>query len=105
MTTEVQWSELQRDPRGVAALAERDDVRIRRRDGGSLLLAREDRAHAAADGALAASRALRTALQRLGDAAHEALTEEFPWLELLPVEDRHRFAAEFGRAVQTSAEL
>jgi hypothetical protein len=105
MTTEVQWSELQRDPGGVAALAERDDVRVQRRDGEPLLLVREDRAHAAADGALAAARALRTALVHLDEAAHEALTGEFPWVDRLPADDRRRFVSEFARAVQTSAEL
>jgi hypothetical protein len=105
MTTEVQWSELQRDPRGVAALADRGDVRVRRRDGVSLLLVREDRAEAAADGALAAARALRTALLHLDEAAHEALTGEFPWVDLLPVDDRRHFASDFARAVQASAEL
>jgi len=105
MTTEVQWSELQRDPRGVAALADRGDVRVRRREGAPLLLVREDRAEAAADGALAVARALRTALQRLEGTAHEALTDEFPWVGLLPVEDRRRFAGDFGQAVQASAEL
>lgn len=105
MTTEVQWSELQRDPRGVAALADRGDVRVRRRNGVPLLLVREDRAEAAADGALAAARALRNALLHLDEAAHEALTEEFPWVDLLPVDDRRRFASDFARAVQASAEL
>jgi hypothetical protein len=105
MATDVQWSELQRDPRRVAALADRGDVRLRRRDGVALLLVREDRAEAAADGALAAARALRTALLRMGDAAHEALTGEFPWIVLLPVDDRRRFAGGFARAVQASAEL
>ncbi|QYN40956.1 hypothetical protein K1T35_32875 [Pseudonocardia sp. DSM 110487] len=105
MTTEVQWSELQRDPRGVAALADRGDVRVRRREGVPLLLVREDRAEAAADGALAVARTLRTALLHLDEAAHEALTEEFPWLDKLPVDDRRRFASEFGQAVQASAEL
>jgi hypothetical protein len=105
MATDVQWSELQRDPRRVAALADRDDVRIRRPDGVALLLVQEDRAEAAADGALAAARALRTALAHMGDAAPEALTGEFPWVERLPVDDRRRFAGDFARAVVTSAEL
>jgi hypothetical protein len=106
MATEVQWSELQRDPRGVAALADRGDVRIRRRDGVPLLLVREDRAHAAADGALAAARALRNALVHLdAEGAHAALAEEFPWADLLPVPERRRFVIDFVRAVQASAEL
>lgn len=105
MTTEVLLSELQRDPEGVAALADRDDVRVRRRHGVPLLLVREDRAESAAEGALAAARTLRTALLRLDEAAHEALTGEFPWIEHLPVDDRRRFAGDFARAVQASAEL
>ena len=44
---EVQWSELQRDPKSVAALADAGDVRVRRRDGAPLVLSREDRIEAA----------------------------------------------------------
>jgi hypothetical protein len=106
VTTEVQWSELQRDPKGVAALADQGDVRVRRRDGVSLLLVREDSATSAADGAVSAARALRNALAHLsGDAAAEALVEEFPWVDLLPPVDRIRFVADFVRAVGASAEL
>jgi hypothetical protein len=105
MTTEVPLRELQRDPDGVAALADRDDVRVQRHDGEPLLLVREDRAHAAADGALAAARALGSALLHLDEAAHEALTGEFPWAGLLPTDDRRRFVSDFARAVEASAEL
>lgn len=106
VTTEVQWSELQRDPKGVAALADQGDVRVRRRDGVPLLLVREDSADAAAVGALSAARALRNALAHLSpDEAVVVLVEEFPWLDLLPPVDRRRFATEFVRAVAASAEL
>lgn len=106
VTTEVQWSELQRDPRGVAALADRGDVRVRRRDGVPLLLVREDSASSAADGALSAARALRNALAHLSaDEAVDALVEEFPWVDLLPEADRRRFVADFVRGVGASAEL
>ena len=106
MTTEVQWSELQRDPKGVAALADRGDVRVRRRDGVPLLLVREDSAESAAVGALSAARALRNALAYLSaDDAVGALIEEFPWLDLLPEAERRQFASDFVRAVQASAEL
>jgi hypothetical protein len=98
VTTEVQWSELQRDPKGVAALADQGDVRVRRRDGVPLLLVREDSAGAAAEGALTAARALRSALAHLD--ASDALTEEFPWADLVPEPGRRRFAADFVRAVQ-----
>jgi hypothetical protein len=106
VTTEVQWSELQRDPKGVAALADRGDVRVRRRDGVPLMLVREDSARSAADGALNAARALRSALAHLSaEDAADSLREEFPWVDLLPEVDRHRFAVDFVRAVGASAEL
>lgn len=106
VTTEVQWSELQRDPKGVAALADRGDVRVRRRDGVPLLLVREDSVTSSAAGAVTAARALRNALVHLSaEGTVDALTEEFPWADLLPEADRRRFAADFVRAVQASAEL
>lgn len=106
VTTEVQWSELQRDPRGVAALADEGDVRVRRRDGVALLLVREDAAAAAATGAMSAARALRNVLAHLSSAdAVAALTDEFPWLDLLPQVERRQFATDFVRAVGASAEL
>jgi hypothetical protein len=106
VTTDVQWSELQRDPKRVAALADRGDVRVRRRDGVPLLLVREDSASSAAEGALSAARALRNALAHLSaEGAVDTLTEEFPWADLLPEADRRQFAADFVRAVQASAEL
>jgi hypothetical protein len=89
MTTEVQWSELQRDPKGVAALADQGDVRVRRRDGVPLLLVREDSANAGADGAMSAARALRNALAHLpAGSAADVLREEFPWVDLLPDTER-----------------
>ncbi|MBO0807474.1 MAG: hypothetical protein J2P32_04115, partial [Actinobacteria bacterium] len=72
MATEVQWSELQRDPKGVAALADQGDVRVRRRDGVPLLLVREDTAEAVTQGALAAARALRNVLVHLPEHAAAA---------------------------------
>jgi hypothetical protein len=106
VTTEVQWSELARDPKSVAALADRGDVRLRRRDGAPLLLIREDRSGAAQAGSLTAARALRNALAHLGpDEAASALQEEFPWVDQLPTDDVPAFVAEFIRAVGASAEL
>jgi hypothetical protein len=106
MTTEVQWSELQRDPKSVAALADQGDVRVRRRDGVPLLLVREDRASVLAEGSMTAARALRNALAHLSpDGVLESLVEEFPWVGLLPDDDQRLFAVDFVRAVQASAEL
>lgn len=106
MTIEVQWSELQRDPKSVAALADAGDVRIRRRDGAPLLLIREDRAESAETGALTAARALRNVLMQMPvDRAGELLRDEFPWVELLPPADPAAFVKDFVRAVQACAEL
>ncbi len=106
MTVEVQWSELQRDPKGVAALADRGDVRVRRRDGAALLLTREDRASSSAEGAVTAARALRNLLVHVEpETAATALIDEFPWADVLPKEDRVRFVTDFVRAFQASAEM
>lgn len=106
VTVDVQWSELQRDPKGVAALAEKGEVRVRRRDGATLLLVREDRAISGSEGAVTAARALRNILAHLPlHAAAEALRDEFSWLDLLPEADRSLFVTEFIRAFQASAEL
>ncbi|WP_436493852.1 hypothetical protein [Actinokineospora sp. HUAS TT18] len=109
MSTEVQWSELQRDPKSVAALADQGDVHVRRRDGAALLLTRVDRAAATASGAIHAARALRSLLAHLPSetlaAAAASLADEFPWVDVLPPEDRRQFVADFARAFQGSAEL
>lgn len=106
MTVEVQWSELQRDPKSVAALADRGDVRVWRRDGAALLLTREDRAGSAAEGAVTAARALRTLLGHMAPAAAAAaLVDEFSWADVLPEQDRTQFVADFVRAFQASADM
>lgn len=109
MTTEVQWSELQRDPKSVAALADRGDVHVRRRDGAALLLTRVDRAATSAEGAVHAARALRSLLVHLPREAREAaarsLVDEFPWVDILPAADRDQFVVDFSRAFRASAEL
>jgi hypothetical protein len=106
MATEVQWSELQRDPKSVAALADEGDVRVRRRDGVTLLLTREDRFQSAAEGSVTAARALRNVLaHRPADVAARALVDEFPWVDVLPADEQAQFVQDFARAFQASAEL
>lgn len=106
MTTEVQWSQLQRDPKGVASMADAGDVVVRRRDGVPLLLTREDRASASGAGSVTAARTLRNALTHLPAAeAAEVLRDEFPWVERLPEDDIAVLVVEFTRAVEASAEL
>lgn len=106
MTTEVQWSQLQRDPKSVAALADEGDVRVRRRDGAPLLLIREDRASLAAEGAITVARALQNLFEHLpAEAVTQILLDTFPWTDYLPEIDRAQFAAEFTRAFEASAQL
>lgn len=105
-TKEVQWSELQRDPKGVAALADAGDVRVRRRDGADLLLTREDRMVTSGEGAIATVRMLRNLLAHVPvETAAAALSDEFPWLSLLPADAVPQFVAEFIKAARISAEL
>ncbi|MGH3840533.1 MAG: hypothetical protein ACRDS0_03675 [Pseudonocardiaceae bacterium] len=101
----MQWSGLQRAPKAVVALADRGDVRVRRRDGAALLLTREDRATSTVAGAVAAARALRNLLVHVGPLAAAALVDEFPWSDALPEPDRAQFVADFVRAFQASAEI
>lgn len=103
VAVEVQWSELQRDPKSVAALADRGDVRVRRRDGAALLLTREDRAGSTAEGAVTAARALLGHMAPV--AAATALLEEFSWADVLPEQDRTQFVTDFVRAFQASADM
>lgn len=107
MTTEVQWSELQRDLMGVAALVDAGgDVRVRRRDGVALILTREDRTETTRTGAMSAARTLRAALLRMKpEQTVEVLRDEFPWLDVLPPAERAEFGADFARGVWASAEL
>jgi hypothetical protein len=55
---------------------------------------------------VSATRALRNILGHLPpETAATALVDEFPWVDVLPQEDRHQFVVDFVRAFQASAEL
>jgi hypothetical protein len=103
---EVQWSEVQRDPKSVAKLVDHEDVRIRRRDGAPLVLTREDRAAESSGGAMVAARAVRAAFDRFApDELIDMLSEEFPWAAVLPSGVRSEFALDFARTFRACAEL
>jgi hypothetical protein len=105
-TQEVQWSDLARDPKSVAALADVGEVRLKRRDGADLVLTRADRMAAADEGAVTAARAFRKVLAHIGaDAAARAFFDEFPWVQVLPDEDVKQFVLDFIRSAQAAAEL
>jgi hypothetical protein len=104
---EVNWSDLQRDPKMVAEIADEDGgVRVIRRDGVNLILTREDRVERASAGAVIAARAMRGILQRqMPDDFGEAMLKEFPWIRLLPREDLKTFFRDFFDATLAAAEL
>lgn len=103
---EVQWSELQRDPKSVAAIAEQHEVRVKRRDGADLLLLRADQHQDRHSGAETAARAIRSVFRHVGpDVVADALKDEFPWISVLPESDRAEFVQEFIQAINASAEL
>jgi hypothetical protein len=105
-TQEVQWSDLARDPKSVAALADAGDVRLKRRDGADLVLTRADRVAAADEGAVTAARAFRNILTHIGaDAVAQSFIDEFPWVQVLPEEDIREFVQDFVRSAQVAAEL
>ena len=102
----MQWSELQRDPKSVAAIAEKHEVRVKRRDGADLLLVRADQHQNRHSGAVTAARAMRSVFRAAGpDVVAHALLDEFPWITVLPESDRRKFTKEFTQAIMASAEL
>jgi hypothetical protein len=106
IVNEVQWSELQRDPKSVAAIADQHEVRVKRRDGADLLLVRADHHANRHSGAVTAARAMRALFRHAGpDVVADALLDEFPWIAVLPKSDRAEFVQEFVQAIQASADL
>lgn len=75
-------------------------VRVRRRDGATLLLTQEGRAASTTEGAVLAARALRSLLTHLPPDSvpliTTALIDEFPWLDVLPDQDRAQFVTDFA---------
>lgn len=103
---EVQWSELARDPKSVAAIADQHEVRVKRRDGADLLLVRADHHQNRHSAAVTAARAMRSVFRHAGpDVVADALLDEFPWIAVLPKSDRAEFVQEFVQAIQASADL
>jgi hypothetical protein len=106
----VNWSELQTDPKKVAAIADQDGgVRVIRRDGVNLILTREDRVEQSEAGAVFAARAMRQLAQMMLDKDTDGFTtamiREFPWIAQLPPDDVQGFVKDFVRALLAAAEL
>ncbi|MFD4644572.1 hypothetical protein ACFWN2_45205 [Lentzea sp. NPDC058436] len=106
IVNEVQWSELQRDPKSVAAIADQHEVRVKRRDGADLLLVRADHHQYRHSAAIIAARAMRAVFRQVGpDVVADALLDEFPWIAVLPKSDRAELVKEFIQGIQASADL
>jgi len=104
-TQEIQWTELQRDPKHVSELVDQGDVRVKRRDGADLLLTREDRNSSLRDGAVSMARALRNMLVHNPEVGRAALVEQYTWLDVFPPAAVDEFAMEFARAAEAAADL
>jgi hypothetical protein len=108
---EVNWSDLQRDPKKVADIADTDgDVRVIRRDGVNLILTREDKVTRAGAGAVIAARAMRQILsggmtEEFLDEISSSMVAEFPWLKLLPEHEILAFLREFAETMLAAAEI
>ncbi len=103
--TERPFSDLLRHPRDVAEDVDEGDVVLRRRDGPDLWLSRADREVDRAAAFTALARAFRNMAVHTPDALANALSDAFPWMELLPPADRRLFLDEFSRVVTAAAVL
>lgn len=105
----IQWSEIARNPREVAATVEREgEARLERRgEGPAFVLMTAWRRDADLAGAHAAERLVRNAIAhatRIGD-LDELITETYPWARFLPPEERREFAEAFAQTYSACLEL
>ena len=105
----LQWSDIARNPREVAATVEREgEARLERRgEGPAFILMTANRFAASRSGVRIAERLLRNAINhssKLGD-LDSLLLDTFPWLQFVPEKYRPEFAAEFLRTFEACADL
>jgi hypothetical protein len=105
----LQWSDIARNPREVAATVEREgEARLERRgEGPAFVLMTATRFAASQSGVRMAERLLRNALShssKLGD-LDSLLLDTFPWLRFVPENHRPEFAAEFLSTFEACADL
>ncbi|MGH3728150.1 MAG: hypothetical protein ACRDTU_05295 [Micromonosporaceae bacterium] len=99
MTRVLQWSDVARNPREVAATVDREgEVRLERGgDGQPFVLMAAATVDATRAGLRTTERLLRNAIAhaiRIGD-LDDLLIDTFPWAEFLPAEDRREFSEDF----------
>jgi hypothetical protein len=101
--TERPFSDLLRRPKEVTDDLEEGDVLLRRRDEPDLRLSRADREAHRSEAFLALGRTLRNLAVHHRGALDDALSDAFPWLEILSQRDRRLFLDEFSRMVAAAA--
>lgn len=109
MEAVLQWSDIARNPREVAATVEREgEARLERRgEGQPFVLMAAWRREADRAGAQAAERLVRGAIAhaiKIGD-LDDLLTETYSWVRFLPAEERRDFAEAFAATYSACAEL
>ncbi len=105
----IQWSDIARNPREVAATVEREgEARLERRgEGPAFVLMTASRHAATSSGVRIAGRLLRNAIahsSKLGD-LDSLLVDSFPWLRFIPEKYRHEFATEFLVTYEACSDL
>ena len=103
MTTTVQFSDLSRNSREVAAAAERGPVTITRRDGESLVLVKASDAERARHGQQVAAQIVAAAVHVWPESFAESLRDPFPWIEFLDESEREAFAQEVVNVARACA--
>jgi hypothetical protein len=104
----MQWSEVARAPRDVAAAVESSgQVRLERRGGEvPFVITRADRARQAEDAMVAVARLVRNLVSHDQlDKLEALLVEALPWARFLPVKDRGAFAYEFVWTIEACSDL
>jgi hypothetical protein len=104
----MQWSEVARAPRDVAAAVESSgQIRLVRRGGGApFVISREDRARQVEDAMGAVARLIRNLVSHDQlDKLQTLLVDALPWTRFLPAKDRREFAREFAWTIEACGDL
>lgn len=109
MEAVLQWSDIARNPREVAATVEREgEARLERRgEGQPFVLMAAWRRDADRAGVHTAERLVRNAIShatRIGD-LDDLMIETFPWTRFLPAEERGEFAVSFSETYSACVDL
>jgi hypothetical protein len=99
------FSDLLRKPGEITSDVERGDVLLRRRGEPDLRLTRADREADRAAAFSSLSLAIRNLAAHQPRALASALDDAFPWLDLLPDDERLSFAKEFASTAAASGSL